>query len=564
MTDKPSFARRVRAAKPRTLETNDRLIRRHILPAFGYLTVDAVTREQVQDWFASSSQRPGGANRAMPVLSMMMRTAELWGCRVHNTNPCKNTHHFKTAPKERYLTPDEIGRLNAVLTRNEFYCPQTVTIIRLLLLTGCRFGEIAALEWDWIKGKRIHLPDSKSGPHTVWLSSAARAVIDAVPRYRPECPYVFPGRPADRPTGDISNDWGHIRREAGLPGVRLHDLRHTWASIAAMNGIDMVTIAKHGEMDIDEARRRARDILARIQAGENPAEEAKRTKAALTVKALAEEYLRRCDPNWKPSGRKTVRNYLNARILPRFGRMRIDEIGPVEVAAWFDAASRDRPGAADRALEILRAMMFRAEEWGWRERDTNPCLGIDKNPRRKIARFLDMQELERLGRALFAHEDRWPEAVPAVRLLALTGCRRGEVLDLRCATSQPMRSTWATARPGRAGCPWVKPPGLFWTRCPATGTPMRSCSRDMLRAEVAKACAVAGTPFAKMPASVHYGFMTFDIPSPVMPSCRAKTCPWSAACSDTGGIEPRRATPILPTITSSRRRKRRGVSLPRR
>ena len=236
--------RRSRHWKPRTRETNDRMTRLHILPAFGHLTVDAITREQVQDWFVSLSERPGVANRTMPVLSMMMRMAELWGYRVHNTSPCKNTRRFKTAPKERYLTPDEIERLNAVLTRNEFYCPQTVAIIRLLLLTGCRFGEIAALEWDWIKGRRIHLPESKSGPRTVWLSSAARAVIDAIPRYSPECPYVFPGRPADRPTGDISNDWGHIRREAGLPDVRLHDLRHTWASIAALNGIDMVTIAK--------------------------------------------------------------------------------------------------------------------------------------------------------------------------------------------------------------------------------------------------------------------------------------------------------------------------------
>ena len=75
-------------------------------------------------------------------------------------------------------------------------------------------------------------------------------------------------------------------------------------------------------------------------------------------------------------------------------------------------------------------MMFRAEEWGWRQRDTNPCLGIAKNPRRKIARFLDTDELGRLGRALDVHEDRWPEAVAAIRLLALTGCRRGEVLIL--------------------------------------------------------------------------------------------------------------------------------------
>ena len=126
-----------------------------------------------------------------------------------------------------------------------------------------------------------------------------------------------------------------------------------------------------------------------------------------------------------------MRIYLKARILPAFGRTPLDRIGPEDVAAWFDAASRDKPGAANRALEILRAMMFRAEEWGLRERDTNPCLGIAKNPRKQVARFLDTDELARLGRALDANEARWPEAVAAIRLLALTGCRRSEVLNLR-------------------------------------------------------------------------------------------------------------------------------------
>ena len=70
-------------------------------------------------------------------------------------------------PKERFLTADEMARLNAVLARDEFYCPHIVAIIRPLILTGCRPGEIVSLEWDWIKGKRIFLPDSKSGPRTV-------------------------------------------------------------------------------------------------------------------------------------------------------------------------------------------------------------------------------------------------------------------------------------------------------------------------------------------------------------------------------------------------------------
>ena len=236
--------RQARHWKPATLETNKAAVRNHILPALGHLTVDAIAPEHVKDWFASMSATPGNANRAMPVLSMMMRMAELWGYRVHNTNPCRNTRRFKMAPKERFLSPEEIARLNAVLTRDEFYCPQAVAIVRLLLLTGCRFGEIAGLRWDWIKGRRIFLPDGKSGPRTVWLSSAARAVIDGIPRYGEDCPWLFPSRPATRPIADIVFHWRRIRVEADLPGLRLHDLRHTWASIAAMNGIDMVTIAK--------------------------------------------------------------------------------------------------------------------------------------------------------------------------------------------------------------------------------------------------------------------------------------------------------------------------------
>ena len=230
--------------KPATLVSSAVCIREYILPAFGHLTVDAVTAEHVKDWFASMSGRPGMANRSMPVLSMMMKMAELWGYRPHNSNPCKNTRRYRMTPKERFLTEEEMARLNAVLTRDEFWCPHIVAIVRLLMLTGCRVGEIVSLEWDWIKGRRILLPDSKSGPRTVWLSSAARAVIDAIPRYNEDCPFLFPARPPTRHIDNLANQWHRIRKDAGLSDVRLHDLRHTWASVAAMNGVDMVTIAK--------------------------------------------------------------------------------------------------------------------------------------------------------------------------------------------------------------------------------------------------------------------------------------------------------------------------------
>ena len=223
--------------------------------------------------------------------------------------------------------------------------------------------------------------------------------------------------------------------DRALPGfgLRIHPSgAKAWIVQTRIEGKSRrIVIARHGEMDLAQARRRARDMLASVRAGGNPAADIRKEKTAPTVRDLAEEYLRRCDPYWKPSGRETIRIYLRARILPTFGKMPVDHVGPEDVAAWFDAVSKDRPGAANRAFEILRSMMFRAEEFGFREPGTNPCLGIRKNPRRDIARFLDHDELARLGHALSAREGEWPEAVAAIRLLALTGCRRGEVLNLR-------------------------------------------------------------------------------------------------------------------------------------
>ena len=250
------------------------------------MTVDAIAVEHVPDWFASMADRPGSANRAMPVLSIMMRMAELWGYRPHNSNPCKNTKRYRMEPKERFLTAEEMARLNAVLTRDEFYRPQAVAVIRLLMLTGCRRGEVVSLEWDWIRGKRIHLPDSKSGPRTVWLSSAARAVIDAIPRYRSDCPlydvganainmrdsktgpravplgeaarshiqmlrgardpeaYLFPRHAEGRGQSSLTACWHAVCEDANLGRPRLHDLRHTAASHAVMSGENLPLVGE--------------------------------------------------------------------------------------------------------------------------------------------------------------------------------------------------------------------------------------------------------------------------------------------------------------------------------
>ena len=268
--------------------------------------------------------------------------------------------------------------------------------------------------------------------------------------------------------------------------------------------IRRMVIGKHGEMDFRTARRRVRDLLARIRAGENPAEEARVAARMPTFKVFAQEYVLRCDSCWRPSGRKTVRIYLKARILPAFGRMRLDEIEPEDVGEWFAAASQDKPGAANRELEILRAMMSRAEEWGWLERDSNLCLNIRKNARHQIPRFLDRQELERLGRTLDLHERRGGSLG---RELDRTTNRAGG----RSGHSAYRRATgWAHRR-------GVPVPAL----CPGAG------------ARTVSEC--AGVRCARRPNSAGCGCTIFATRWPVRPSCLAKTYLWWVNCSGTGG-----------------------------
>ena len=137
--------------------------------------------------------------------------------------------------------------------------------------------------------------------------------------------------------------------DKALPGfgLRIHPSgRKVWIVQARIEGRSRrIVIARFGEMQLAEARRRARDMLERIRRGGNPADDIRREKETPSFRAFAGEYLRRSDPHWKPSGRETVRVYLNARILPAFGRMPLDRIDAQDVAAWFDAARKPHSSA---------------------------------------------------------------------------------------------------------------------------------------------------------------------------------------------------------------------------
>ena len=135
------------------------------------------------------------------------------------------------------------------------------------------------------------------------------------------------------------------------------------------------------------------------------------------------------------------------RLMPHFGRMRLDTIGHARVSAWFDAASAEKPGAANRAFKILRAMLAAARQWGeLGEQVPDACANIAKNPRRPVARFLNREELERLGAALDRHRDEHPWQVAALRLLTLTGARLSEVLNLRWDEIGELSEDGASAR----------------------------------------------------------------------------------------------------------------------
>ena len=154
--------RRARRWKAATRRSNLYLLRRNILPCLGGMPLAAITCADVRRWFDSLSGTQGAANRALPVLSVMMTTVELWDVRPQGSNPCRNMRRYRTPPRERFLSPDELKRLGFVLDHAEDR--QAATVVQLLLLTGARSSEIAGLRWDWIRGAARCCPTRRPAP----------------------------------------------------------------------------------------------------------------------------------------------------------------------------------------------------------------------------------------------------------------------------------------------------------------------------------------------------------------------------------------------------------------
>ena len=268
------FDRYGRNWKPGTCKVNRNYLRSTILPRFRGRNIADITRQDVQNWFASLRATPVAADRSVPVLSVIMRQAEFYGYRPEGSNPCTGIRRYRRKGRERFLSEQELRRLGTVLAIHEARHPRHVAFIRMLLLTGCRKAEIVTLQWSDYREGHLFLRDSKAGPRTVWLSSSARDTLDGLPR-RGRWVFPSPLRAAPMSVMVFENFWYRVREEAEIADVRLHDLRHTFASIAIMQGETVTTTARLlGHNDVrttlkyahlaDRSVREAVDALADI------------------------------------------------------------------------------------------------------------------------------------------------------------------------------------------------------------------------------------------------------------------------------------------------------------
>ena len=234
--------------KPKTAETARTTVNRYILPALGKLPSMAVRRTQVMALHHRLADRPAMANAVLATLSHMYTLAEGWGAISEGTNPCRSVVKYPARRRERFLTDAEFDRLGRVLDEAPVRggaSPAAIAAIRLLMLTGCRKNEILALRWEDVdlEAGDLTLADAKTGPRTVSLSPAAVKLLAGLPR-EPGNPWVIPGHKAGTHMRTIDDAWYALRARAGLDDVRLHDLRHSFASRALALGESLPMIGK--------------------------------------------------------------------------------------------------------------------------------------------------------------------------------------------------------------------------------------------------------------------------------------------------------------------------------
>ncbi len=243
--DKEHIAVRLKASTAKEYRGN---LRRFILPALGRLAVPEITRADVAKFHHDLRHIPYQANRCLEVVSKMFVLAEMWGLRPDGSNPRKHIRKYPEEKRERFLSAAELRRIGDVLREMEIEgieLPSAILAARLLILTGCRLGEIMTLKWEYVDFNEhaLRLPDSKSGKKTVHLGTPAVECLQTAQRIHGN-PWVITGTLPGKSLSDMQPFWQRTRARAGLKDVRIHDLRHTFASTAVASGQGLPMIGK--------------------------------------------------------------------------------------------------------------------------------------------------------------------------------------------------------------------------------------------------------------------------------------------------------------------------------
>ena len=280
--------------KPGTEREYRRNLRRFILPAIGRLKVADVTKADIARLHHELRHIPYQSNRNLEVISKMFNLAELWGLRSDGSNPRRHLKKYPEEKRERYLSPAELAALGDALSLAEqegVEDPYAISAIRLLIFTGCRLNEIMTLKWGYVdfEARCLRLPDSKTGARVVYLGAPALEVLSRVER-RSDNPWVICGKNLGTRRTDLQPPWQRVRKRAtvrlwarieggaaadlvhrlkrelgreatyeeclaaatkqdldpptGLVDVRIHDLRHSFASGAVAFGESLPMIGK--------------------------------------------------------------------------------------------------------------------------------------------------------------------------------------------------------------------------------------------------------------------------------------------------------------------------------
>lgn len=270
------YLEHVRSYK-RSPDIDERYLRNHIVPKFGHLRLDEVMQADVVTWLASKVKvegyAPATVNRLHVVISYMFKLAKRWSMPGAEINPLQGVSLLKMNNQlERFLSPEETRRLRDAVDASEN--TQLRFIVALLLLTGARKRELLDARWEDfdIDRRSWRIPMSKSGKaRHVPLSAAAIEVIGQLRRF-PECAFLVPNPKTRKPYVSIFFCWNKARIEAGLPDVRIHDLRHSAASNMVNSGQSLYVVAKvlgHAQMTTSQryAHLSNDTLLAAVNAG---------------------------------------------------------------------------------------------------------------------------------------------------------------------------------------------------------------------------------------------------------------------------------------------------------